>query len=156
LIGHLLLELFRHPEQRRWLAANEEGIPNAIKEAVRYCNPATMVFRLATRDIELHGTTIPRGAPVALLFAAASRDERRYPDPDRFDIRREDAESLGFGLGRHTCFGAPLARLETKLVLEEVLRRFPNYAIDESSLKRSAPAAAMGYTRMLARMAGTS
>jgi cytochrome P450 len=156
LIGYILLELYRHPEQRKWLTKNFAGIPNAIKEAVRYCNPAPVVFRLATRDVELHGTTIPRGAPVALLLAAASRDERRYADPDRFDIRREDAESLGFGLGRHTCFGAPLARLETKLVLEEVLSRYPNYEVNEGSIERSAPAAAMGYTRMLVRMVGTN
>jgi cytochrome P450 len=150
LICHALLQLNRHPEQRAWLNENLDGIPNAIKETVRYCSPTTLVHRVVTRDVELHGCTIPRGAPVGLILAAASRDERHYPDPDRFDVRRVDAESLGFGQGRHACFGAPLARLEARIVLEEMLRRFPNYEIDTDSVKRSQPGPTIGFERMLA------
>lgn len=152
LICHVMLQLAQHAEQREWLRQHPDYIPNAVKEAVRYCSPTTLVHRVVTCDVNLHGTTIPRGAPVGLILAAASRDERHYPDPDRFDIRREDAESLGFGQGRHACFGAPLARLETRVVLEQVLRRFPHYEVDASSVKRSDPGPTIGFERMEVRL----
>lgn len=152
LIAHAFLELHRHPDQRAWLTEHPTGIPNAIKETLRFTSPTTLVHRLATRDVELHGKTIPKGSPVTLLLASAGRDERRYPEPDRFDVRREDSDNLSFGQGRHTCFGAPLARLETRLVLEELLRRFPAYQVVDGSVLRSAPGTASGYQRIVARL----
>lgn len=152
LISHALLELFRHSDQRNWLRDNPESIPNAIKEVVRYSSPVPFVGRTATRDVQMHDQTIPRGAPVIMILASASRDERQYSDPDRFDVRRADADSVAFGLGRHTCFGAPLARLEARVVLEEVLRRFSHYEIDESTLVSVGPSETSGYRTMRIRL----
>jgi cytochrome P450 len=152
LMSHALLELFRHPDQRDWLVAHPGDIPNAVKETVRYAAPTLLVHRLVIRDVELHGQTIPRGSPVALILASAARDERHYREPERYDVRREDADSLAFGQGRHACFGAPLARLETRIVLEAVLQRFPQYEVEESSLQRSGPGASSGYRRMVVRL----
>lgn len=152
LIAHCLLELFKHPEQRLWLSEHTEGIPNAVKEVVRFDSPVPFAGRIVTRDVQLHGVTIPRGSPTVLILASASRDERRFSDPDRFDVRREDADSVGFGLGRHTCFGAPLARLEARIVLEEVLRRYPTYEVDETGVVPLGPAEATGYQCMPIRL----
>jgi cytochrome P450 len=156
LISHALVELHRHPDQRAWLAEHPQAIPNGLREVLRYRTPIPIVGRVATRDVQLHGQTIPRGAPVVLIVCSAARDERHYRDPNRFDVRREDSESIAFGQGRHTCFGAPLARLEGRVVLEEVLRRFPRYEVDESSLLPSGPGNTNGYQRALIRLDTTS
>ncbi|HEX2881310.1 MAG TPA: cytochrome P450 [Polyangiaceae bacterium] len=152
LITHALVELFRHADQRERLAEEPTGIPNAVKEVVRYRTPVPIIGRMATRDVHLHDTTIPRGAAVLLIAASAARDERHYSHPERFDIRRDDPDSPGFGQGRHTCFGAPLARLEARVVLEEVLRRFPRYELDESSMIPTGPGDTSGFRRVLLRL----
>lgn len=152
LLCHAFHQLYRHPEQRAWLASQPTEIPNAIKETLRFCTPTILVHRMTAHEVRMHDCTIPRGAPMVLLLASAGRDERRYVEPDRFDIRRVNTDHLAFGLGRHTCFGAPLARLETKIVLEETLRRFPSYTIDEASLEPSGPGASSGFRRMLTQL----
>jgi cytochrome P450 len=152
LMTHTVVELFRHQDQRAWLVDHPAGIPNAIKEVVRYRPPVHLVGRLLTREFHAHGTTIPKGTPAILLIAAACRDERRYYMPDQFDVRREDTDSLGFGQGRHTCFGAPLARLELKVVLEELLGRFPTYEVDEASVTPMGPGETSGYVRAMVQL----
>ncbi|HEY1739169.1 MAG TPA: cytochrome P450 [Acidimicrobiia bacterium] len=135
LIGWSLVLLARHPEQRRILLDDPGVLPNAIDELLRYEAPSPIQSRYVTRDFERHGVTIPAGARVALLNGSADRDERHFPDADRFDVRRKIDRHLAFGYGLHFCIGAALARLEGRIVLEETLARFPDWEVDESSVQ---------------------
>jgi cytochrome P450 len=133
-IGAALLRLHQHPEQRAQLAAEPRQIPAAFTEALRYDMPTQFMARTVSRDVELHGRKLRPGQGVLLLFAAANRDEREFPDPDRFDIGRHPRRILSFGHAAHVCLGAHVARLEGRVVLEELLARFPGYHLDESRL----------------------
>jgi cytochrome P450 len=105
-------------------------VPDAVEEALRMFPAFAHFRRTATRDTELNGTTIRKGDKVAMWYVSSNRDEDRYEDPDRFDLRRR-AEHQAFGAGgRHFCLGTALARLELKTLMEETLRRFPDIAID--------------------------
>jgi cytochrome P450 len=130
LISNSLLLLARHPDQRARLAASPADIPAAIEEILRYESPVQVLGRTTTRDVELHGTVVPHGARVLLVYGSANRDERRFDDPDRLDLRRTIPRHLAFGEGLHFCLGAPLARLEAKVALEEVLSRVPEYEVN--------------------------
>jgi cytochrome P450 len=123
LISRSLLLLARHPEQRRMLAGDMTLLPAAVEELLRYEAPIQWLARSVTRDVELHDMTIPEGARVLLMWGSANRDERRWPDADALDIMRPPSRNLAFGDGIHHCLGAPLARLEGRLVLEEFLSR---------------------------------
>jgi cytochrome P450 len=101
---------------------------------LRYEAPSPIQGRYVTRDVEMHGTVIPEGAKLALLTGSAGRDERRYPDPDTYDIRRSIDRHLTFGYGAHFCLGAALARMEGKVALTEVLRRFPTWEVDRAAV----------------------
>jgi len=130
LIGWLTAVLDRHPDQRAWLATDPGLIPGAIEETIRFEPTGHAIGRYVTTDVELHGQVVPAGSTMMLLVAAANRDEHRWPDPDRFDIRREVRQLLTFGLGTHYCLGAALARLEGRVALEELLRRYPTWEVD--------------------------
>ena len=136
LIPSALIGLHRYPDQRRELVADPSLLPNAVEEFLRWDPPSHLQGRTTSRDVELHGVTVPAGAKVMLLTAAASRDERAYDDPDRVDVHRATKKQLGFGVGPHVCLGAALARLETRIAIEEFLARFPDYGIDESRAVR--------------------
>jgi hypothetical protein len=133
-IGSALLRLHQHPDQRARLAAEPRRIPAAFTEVLRYDMPTQFMARTVARDVELHGQKLRRGQGVLLLFAAANRDEREFPDPDRFDVGRNPRRILSFGHAAHVCLGAHVARLEGRVVLEEFLARFPGYHLDESRL----------------------
>ncbi|MBZ5712521.1 cytochrome P450 [Nannocystis pusilla] len=122
---HLLLE---HPEALAELRADPSLVPNFLEEVLRYDGPVTMLFRRTTEAVEVAGTTIPRGALVLPLVAAANRDPDQFSAPDRFDIRRDTRGHLGFGHGIHFCVGAPLSRLEGRIAFTELLRRLPPFA----------------------------
>jgi cytochrome P450 len=96
---------------------------------LRVESPTQALPRTTTRDVELHGVTIPAGSRVLLVFGAANLDEREFPEPDRFDIHRTAARHLAFGHGVHYCLGAQLARIESRVVFDELLRRVPDYAV---------------------------
>ncbi|HEY8526659.1 MAG TPA: cytochrome P450 [Acidimicrobiales bacterium] len=130
LIGWAGKVLGDHPDQRRLLVEQPELIPNAIEELLRYEPPAPHIARYVTRDVEHYGQTVPAGSAMLLLIGAANRDDRRFPDADRFDVRREIGQHLAFGYGIHFCLGAALARLEGRVALEEVLKRFPDWEVD--------------------------
>jgi cytochrome P450 len=117
----------------------------AIEEVLRYDAPSQFQGRVALRDATVHGVRIPKGARVALVTGAACRDEREFPEPDRFDIERRPARQIYFGHGNHVCIGKSLARLETRVVLEEIRERFPRYAVDESGLTRTYQAHVRGF-----------
>jgi cytochrome P450 len=108
----------------------------AVDEILRFDAPTQGLSRVVTHDVELHGTTIPAGARVHLLFAAANRDERQFPDPDTFDVTRAPNQHLAFGFGNHYCLGASLAKMEIKVGMEELLRRAPDYTVDAARVER--------------------
>ena len=136
LLGNAVVLLARHPDQRRRLVAEPRRLPGAIEECLRYWPPSQYQGRTLTRDVTLHGVTMPKDARVLLLTAAATRDERQFPDADAFAIDRDVPMQVAFGHGAHKCLGAALARLESRIALEELHRRIPDYAIDESACTR--------------------
>jgi cytochrome P450 len=126
-ISNCVMTLLRNPGSWNLMRDNPDLIPRTVEEVQRLQGSVQFFpSRWATADIEIGGTRIPAGSAVFLVWAAANRDPRRFPDPDRFDPTREDNEHLGFGSGIHTCFGGPLARLEVNLALEVFLRRVRN------------------------------
>ena len=145
LIGWTGKVLADHPDQRRELVQDRSLIPNAIEEILRYEPPAPHIARYVARDVELHGETVAEGNAMLLLVGAANRDDRRYPDGDRFDIHREVSQHLTFGYGIHYCLGAALARLEGRIALDEVLRRFPEWEVDRDNAKLSPTSTVRGW-----------
>jgi cytochrome P450 len=127
LISHCVLTVLRNPESIELLRSRPELIPGAIEEVLRLQSSVQFFpTRSALADIEIAGTTIPRGSPIYLIYAAANRDPRRFPDPNTFDPQRADNEHVGWGRGIHVCFGGPLARLEVNTAFEAFLRRVEN------------------------------
>lgn len=129
LLAIALHELWKHPEQRRILTSEPHWIANAVEETLRFDPPSQYQGRVTTRDVAIHGAAIPKGAKVALLTGASGRDERKFANPDAYDVRREIDLHLGFGYGRHVCLGAHLARMESRIGLAEFLARYPDYEV---------------------------
>jgi len=129
LIGNALWLLDRYPDTRATLRADPAAIPSVIEEMLRFETPVSWQARMTTRDIEIGGSTIPKGKKVLLVYASANRDEAAFDRSDRFDPRRASGRHLSFGEGLHFCLGAPLARLEARIALEELLTRIPDYRI---------------------------
>src|SRR4029450_54710 len=100
-----------------------------VEETIRHSSPLQLVGRTTSREVTLHGVTIPAGGRVVLVYGAANRDDRQFPDPDTFDVTRGKPRHMGFGEGRHGCLGAPLARLEAKGALEEALALAGGYKL---------------------------
>jgi len=137
LLGHALWWGWRNPEQRRIVWDDPGRIPDWVEETLRYDASSQALARTATRDLSLHGGVIPAGDRVLLLVGAANRDPDVFPDPDDYRITRpENANLLSFGFGRHFCLGASLARLETRVVLEEVVGAVRDYDIDPAGTQR--------------------
>ncbi|MFF0290426.1 cytochrome P450 [Streptomyces sp. NPDC005262] len=127
LITNGMLTLLRHPEALRRLRGDPRLAVNIVEELLRYEPPVQLVpQRTCIADIEVRGITIPKGSSIWLLLAAGNRDPERFEDPEQFDPDRKDIQHLGFGSGIHSCFGAPLARLEAQLALTELARRLDN------------------------------
>jgi cytochrome P450 len=129
LTGSLFKLLAEHPDQRERLRRDPSLVPAAVEETIRHSSPLQLAARTTAREVTVHGTRIPPGARVVLVYGAANRDERQFPDPDRFDVSRGRFRHLGFGEGRHGCLGAPLARLEAKVALEEALPVLGDYTL---------------------------
>jgi len=129
-------ELGRHPDQRALLVADPGLARNAVEELLRFDPPSQYQGRVTTRDLEIHGEIVPKHSRVLLINGASGRDERRFADPDRFDVRREIDVHLGLGYGRHLCLGASLARLESRIAIEELLARFPVYEVPDDGIER--------------------
>jgi cytochrome P450 len=145
LIGWMGKVLADHSEQRRELVADRSLVPNAIEELLRFEPPTPHVARHVTRDVELHGQTVPAGSAMMCLSGSANRDDSQYPDADRFDIHREIGQHLTFGYGIHFCLGAALARLEGRVALDEVLKRFPEWQVDRENAKRAPTSTVRGW-----------
>ena len=125
--GKLLAE---HPDQRRELVEHRELIPQAIEEILRFESPSPVQGRCTIAEIEHYGQTVPAGSVMLLLNGSANRDHRKYVDGDSFDIHRDIDHHLAFGYGIHFCLGAALARVESRVALDEVLKRWPEWDID--------------------------
>ncbi|PQM53564.1 cytochrome P450 [Mycolicibacter virginiensis] len=149
LIGWTGKVLAEHPDQRRELVASPALIPQAIEELLRFEPPAPHVARYVTRDVEYYGQTVPEGSVMMMLIGAANRDHRRFaPDGDVFDIHREARQHLTFSVGAHYCLGAALARLEGRIALEEILKRFPEWDVDLTSAALSPTSTVRGWESM--------
>lgn len=131
LIANGAVLLAQNPDQRAEIVAHPALLGGAIEEMLRVETPVQALPRIATSKTELHGVTIPAGDEVSLVWGAANRDERRFDDPDRFDIHRRNNQHLAFGHGKHFCMGANLARLEARIAFEELLLRMPSYELEE-------------------------
>lgn len=152
LIGNAVVEFGRHPDQWQLVLDDPSVIPGAFEELLRYLPPSQFQGRMTTRDVELHGVTIPRLSPVLLMTGAATRDDRQFTEPDRFDITRPPALALGFGHGIHSCLGAALARMEGKIAIEELARRYPRYEVIEEGLGRVQMTNVAGYSHVPIRV----
>jgi cytochrome P450 len=136
LLATAYYELWRNPGECALLVREPALTRNAVEELLRFDPPSQYQGRVATRDISLHGVVIPKHSRVLLINGATGRDERKFHDPDRFDVRREIDMHLGLGYGRHLCLGASLARLESRIAIEELLRRFPIYDVPADGIER--------------------
>jgi cytochrome P450 len=149
LIGWAAKVLAEHPDQRRELVENPALIPQAIEELLRFEPPAPHVARYVTRDVEIHGQTVPEGSVMMMLIGAAVRDHRQFPpDGDVFDIHREPRQHLAFSVGTHYCLGSALARLEGRIALEEILKRFPEWDVDIANAALSPTSTVRGWDSM--------
>ena len=148
LIGWAGKVLGEHPDQRKQLVEKPSLIPDAIEELLRYEPPAPHMSRYVAREAEIHGRTVPAGSAMMFLVGSANRDDRKYPDGDRFDIQRHRKtrpRHLSFGWGNHACLGAALARVEGRVALEEVLRRFPEWDVDLGRARLSSTSTVRGW-----------
>jgi cytochrome P450 len=148
LLGWSVSVLDQHPDQRAELAADLSLVPNAIEEMLRFEAPSPVNARWTTRDVALHGQTMPADSKVVLLTGSAVRDERRFPDPDRFDIHRKIDHHVTFGYGIHFCLGAALARMEGRIALEETLKRHPTWQVDRAGAVFSYTSTVRGYANL--------
>jgi cytochrome P450 len=148
LIGWLGKLLAEHPDQRRELAQNPSLIPNAIEETLRYEAPSPVQARYVARDVEHYGQQITEGSVIVLLNGSANRDERHFENPDRYDIHRKIDRHLSFGYGLHFCLGSALARLEGRVALDEILKRWPDWEVDWDNAIQARTSTVRGWEKM--------
>ncbi len=148
LVGNAVVLFARNPDQWRKVLDDPAKIAPAVEELLRYLPPSQYQGRFSVRPSEYGGVTIPAGYPVLLVTGAATRDERAFDDPDRFDIDRPPSLALGLGYGIHSCLGAALARMESRIAIAELARRWPRYQIDEGGLGRVQMSNVAGYSHV--------
>jgi cytochrome P450 len=156
LVGNAMVAFADFPDQWRKLREDRSKIPAAIEELLRYEAPSQYQVRTATRDVTYYGTTIPEGSAVLLVTGSATRDERMFDDPDTLDIDRERKMgfNLAFGYGVHSCLGAALARMESRIALEALLDLVPEYEVDRDGLRRVAMSNVSGWSNVPVRRVG--
>lgn len=149
LLGHAWYWAWRNPDERAKALADPGRIPDWVEETLRYDTSSQFIVRTATEDAALHGGVIPAGGRVLLLLGSANRDPRAFADPERFDLDRDhDVQLASFGVGRHFCLGASLARLESRVALEELVARVADYDIDEAGARRVHSANVRGFATL--------
>jgi cytochrome P450 len=148
LIGWMGSTLARHPGQRAEIAADPSLVSGAVEEVLRFEPPGPFNARYVTRDTELYGQTVPAGSAMLCMVGAANRDPRRYDDPDRFDIHRKKDMHLTFILGPHYCLGSALARLEGRVALEEILKRWPAWEVDWDGARLQQSSTVRGWEKL--------
>jgi cytochrome P450 len=145
LVGNAAVLFSRHPEQWQKVKDDPGTIPGAVEEILRYLPPSQYQGRFSVEDRTFEGGTIPAGHPVLLLTGAATRDPRAFDRPDDFDVERPPNVAIGLGHGVHSCLGAALARMESRIALEEIARRWQRLDVDESGLRRVHMSNVAGY-----------
>jgi cytochrome P450 len=148
LIGWAGKVLAEHPDQRAELAADLTLVKPAIEELLRYEAPSPVNARYVTADVEWHGQVVPEGSVMVLLNGAANRDSRKFPDGESFDIHRKIDHHLSFGYGIHFCLGAALARMEGRVAMEEVLKRFPAWDVDWDRAEQARTSTVRGWEHL--------
>lgn len=152
LIGSGVVLFARNPAEWAKVCADRSLLVPAMEEILRYWAPSQYQGRWSTAETTWHGVTIPAHEPVLLVTGAANRDERAYPDPDRFDVTRPLKLNVGFGHGIHTCLGAALARLESRIAFDEIATRWPDYSVDEAGCRRVHMSNVAGYSNVPVRV----
>lgn len=152
LIGWFTKLLGEHPDQRAAVVADPGLVANTIEEVLRFEPPGPHLARYVAKDVELHGQTVPAGSAMLLIAASANRDPERWDDPDRFDVRRNTAGHITFGYGAHFCLGAALARLEGRVVLDEMLKRWPEWEVDLDGAHLAPTSTVRGYETLPIRL----
>jgi cytochrome P450 len=151
LVGNAVMLFWQHPDQWRQILDDHEKIPRAVEEILRYWPPSQYQGRYSVEERELEGGTIPAGFPVLLITGAATRVPRAFERADEFDIERQPGISIGFGHGVHSCLGAALARMESRIAIEELARRWRRLEVDEAGLRRVQMANVAGYSNVPVR-----
>jgi cytochrome P450 len=146
LVANAFVLFHRHPDQWQKVLDDPAKIPGAVEEILRLLPPSQYQGRWSTHDVELESGTVPGGHPVLLVTGAATRDPRAFDRPDDFDIERAPSIALGFGHGVHSCLGAALARMESRIAIEELARRWPRYEVDTDNLRRVNMSNVAGYS----------
>jgi cytochrome P450 len=134
--GNGMVALLEHPDELARVRADEDVVPAAIEEMIRYDAPLQLFERTAREEVEIGGTLIPEGGRIAALLGAANRDPAAFAEPDRLDVGRRPNPHIGFGAGVHHCLGAPLARMELQISLPTLLRRFPELHLAGEPIRR--------------------
>ncbi|HVW80268.1 MAG TPA: cytochrome P450 [Mycobacteriales bacterium] len=145
LIGWMGSLLAEHPDQRAAIVADMSLVPNAVEETVRFQPPGPHVARYVAKDVEIHGVKVREGSAMLFLLGSGNRDDRVYPEGDSYNIRRPISQHLGFGYSVHYCLGAALARLEGRVALEEILKRFPTWEVDWEGAKLGSTSTVRGW-----------
>jgi len=148
LIGWTGKVLAEHPDQLRMLAQDRSLVPNAIEELLRFESPSPVQARYVTQDVDHDGQVVPAGSAILLLNGSGNRDDRKFPDGDRFDITRKIDHHIAFGYGLHFCLGAALARMEGRVALDEVLQRFPSWEVDWDGATQARTSTVRGWERL--------
>jgi cytochrome P450 len=151
LVGNAVVLFWRHPEQWQKILDDHEKIPRAVDEILRYWPPSQYQGRYSAEEREFEGGTIPAGFPVLLITGAATRDPRAFERADEFDIERQPGITIGFGHGVHSCLGAALARMESRIAIEELATRWRRLEVDEAALRRVHMANVAGYSNVPVR-----
>jgi cytochrome P450 len=152
LMGNGVMAFHNNPDQWELVLADAGLIPGAIEEMLRLNPPSQYQGRFTTRDVVLDDGTIPAGSPTLLVTGAATRDPRAYDRPDEFDIKRGGATTLAFGYGAHSCLGSWLARLETRVALQQLREHWPRFDVDTGSLQRVTMSNVAGYSHIPVRV----
>jgi len=151
LVGNAVMLFWQHPDQWQKIVDDHEKIPRAVDEILRYWPPSQYQGRFCVEERELESGTVPKGFPVLLITGAATRDPRAFERADEFDIERQPGITIGLGHGVHSCLGAALARLESRIAIEELATRWKRLEVDEAGLRRVQMANVAGYANVPVR-----
>jgi len=145
LVGNAVVLFHRNPDEYRKVVADANKVPGAVEEILRYYPPSQYQGRFSVQDSIYSGVTVPAGHPTILVTGSATRDERFYENPDTFDVDRTPSLALGLGYGIHSCLGAALARMESRIAIEELAKRWPTFEVDEAGCTRVKMSNVAGY-----------